>query len=263
MYYNDNTLIYLNGEMLQATETKGDLYGQTLHYGYGVFEGIRSYATEDGARIFKAREHFERLHKSAELMHITLTTSVDELTEAAYRVLHENKLQDAYLRPIVYLDANMRLKKPSGVNIMIAAWEWGSYLGDKQLRLCTSPYERPNPKSVHVEAKVNGHYVNSILATIQAKNSGFDEALLLDCNGFVAEGPGANLFMEKNGKLYTPQLGNILPGITRATVLELGAELGIDCKEIQWDLHFPLPWELKWLLPTGKWLPLLAMGVSR
>ncbi|SIT75934.1 branched-chain amino acid transaminase [Pontibacter indicus] len=240
MYYNHDTVVYLNRKMVKATEANGNLYSQTLQYGYGVFEGIRSYATEHGPSIFKAKEHYERLKKSCDLIHIQLDYSVEELVEASYKVLAQNNLQDAYLRPVVYLDPNMSLSKPTGVNLLITAWEWGAYLGDKMLNLCTSPYQRPNPKSVHVEAKVTGHYINSILATVHAKENGYDEALLLDAAGFVAEGPGANLFMEKDGKLFTPALGNILPGITRATVLEMCAELGLRCEEKQFT-----PEELK------------------
>ena len=227
MYYNENTIIYNNGKFLKASETKTDLYGQTLHYGYGVFEGIRSYESSGETKIFKAKEHYERLKRSCELVHIPFEYSVEALTEISYEVLRKNNLKDAYLRPLVYCDPNMSLNKPSKVNLMICAWQWGSYFGDKLLRVCVSGYQRPNPKSVKVEAKVNGHYVNSILATIEAKDNGYDEGLLLDMNGNVAEGPGANFFCEKNGKLFTPPLGNILPGITRATVLELCEELNV------------------------------------
>src|SRR5690606_14822249 len=121
-------------------------------------------------------------------------------------------------------------------SVLIAAWDWGAYLGEKLLRLTVSSYCRPHPKSIHIEAKVCGHYVNSILATNEAKDKGYDEALLLDTDGYLAEGPGANLFFEKDGVLYTPQLGNILPGITRATVLELAEELGV---EVQQGLYLP------------------------
>jgi len=237
MYYNENTIIYNNGEFLKASEAKTDLYGQTLHYGYGAFEGIRSYETSCGAKIFKAREHYERLKHSCELIHIPLEYSVKELENISYEVLERNNLKDAYLRPLVYCAPNMSLNKPTKVNLMICAWQWGSYLGDKLLRVCISSYQRPNPKSVKVEAKTCGHYVNSILATVEAKEKGFDEGLLLDMNGNLAEGPGANFFCEKNGKLFTPPLGNILPGITRTTVLELCDQLNI-------------PYEVRHIHPT-------------
>jgi len=142
-----------------------------------------------------------------------------------------NNLKDAYIRPIVYSGPNMTLISPEKTSIMICAWEWGAYLGDKQLKVCISPFQRPNPKSTFVEAKISGHYVNSILATTDAKKRGFDEALLLDMNENVAEGSGANIFIEKGGKLYTPALGNILAGITRATVIELCKVLDIELIE--------------------------------
>ncbi|HEY4800015.1 MAG TPA: branched-chain amino acid transaminase [Bacteroidia bacterium] len=227
MYYNENTVLFNNGKFLKAMDTTTDLYGQTFHYGYGVFEGIRSYETSSGANVFKVKEHYERLIRSAELLHIPFTYSVEELTEYTYKVLKRNNLSNAYIRPVVYGEPNMSLNKPAKSNLVICVWEWGVYLGDKMLKVCMSSYQRPNPKSVNVEAKANGHYVNSILAAIDAKEKGFDEALLLDMNGNVAEAPGSNFFCEKDGKLFTPPLGNILPGITRATVLELCEELNI------------------------------------
>jgi len=231
MYYNNDTLIYLNGKFVKANEASTDLYSQTLHYGYGVFEGIRAYATEDGTRVFKSQEHYERLKKSAELIQIPFHYDVQELVDATYMLLKKNNLSDAYVRPLVFCDPNMSLTGPNNVSIMICAWEWGAYLDDKQLRLTVSSFCRPHPRSIKIEAKVCGHYVNSILATNEAKDKGYDEALLLDSDGFLAEGPGANLFFEKDGALFTPQLGNILPGITRATVLELAEEHGIQIKQ--------------------------------
>lgn len=231
MYYNNNTQIYLDGTFVKANESTTDLYSQTLHYGYGVFEGIRAYATEEGTHIFKAKAHYDRLKNSAELVNIPFEYDVQELVDATYKLLEKNNLTDAYVRPLVFCDPNMSLARPNNVSIMICAWEWGAYLGDKQLRLTVSSYCRPHPRSIKIEAKVCGHYVNSILATNEAKDKGYDEALLLDSDGYLAEGPGANFFFEKNGVLYTPQLGNILPGITRATVLELAEKLGIKVKQ--------------------------------
>lgn len=227
MYYNENTQVFLDGKWLKASEATTDLYAQTLHYGNGVFEGIRSYRTEDGVKIFKAREHYERLKYSAEVMHINLNYTVDELIKLTYELLECNNLKDAYIRPLIYLGANMSLQPTNEVHVLLCAWEWGRFLGDKPLQLMTSSYQRPNPKSTHIQAKVVGHYTNSILATTEAKQKGFDEALLLDMNGKVAEGPGANFFFEKDEILYTCPLGNILSGITRKTVFELAQELGI------------------------------------
>jgi len=234
MYYNENTIIYLNGAFVKATESNPDMYSQTLHYGYGVFEGIRAYNTEKGTKIFKEKEHYVRLKRSCELINIPFEFDIDELIKQSYEVLKKNNLKDAYIRPLVYCNPNMTLVKPnnvSDVNIMICAWEWGAYLGDKMLNLMISSFCRPHPRSVKVEAKACGHYVNSILATNEAKAAGYDEALLLDYNGFLAEGPGANLFFQKDGQLFTPQLGSILAGITRATVIEIAAELGIKVNE--------------------------------
>ena len=231
MYYNDNTIVYWNGEFVKATEAKGDVYSQTLHYGYGVFEGIRAYNTENGVKIFKAKEHFDRMQFSCEAVGIPYPFDNEELIQLSYQVLEKNGLKDAYLRPLVTCTPNIQLTKGKDAQLLIAAWEWGAYLGEKLLDITTSSYRRISPGSFRVEAKVSGHYVNSILATQEAKDLGFDEALLLDINGYVAEGPGANIFVEKGGVLYTPQRGSILPGITRATVIELCGELGIEVVE--------------------------------
>ena len=231
MYYSDDTIIYLDGAFVKATDAKTDLYGQSLHYGFSAFEGIRSYKTGNGTKIFKAKEHYQRLQTSCEAVGIPYSWSNEELTEATYQLLQKNNLEDAYIRPLVFCPPNMSLQKEKTSNIMIAVWNWDAYLGDKLLRVGLSSYQRPNPKGFKVHAKISGHYVNSILACQEAKDNGYDEALLTDMNGFVAEGPGANVFYEKNDILYTPGLGNILPGITRATVKEIAAALGIEVIE--------------------------------
>ena len=231
-YYNNDTIIYHNGTFAKAAEVKIDLYSQTMHYGLGVFEGIRSYRTENGeTSIFKAVEHFERLEKSAQALNLPYSWTVDELIEASYAVLEKNNLQDAYIRPLIYCPANMSFNLNTESFITIEAWEMAPFLGDKLLRIMTSSFQRPNPKGFKIEAKACGHYVNSILASQEAKANGFDEALLLDINGFVAEGPGANVFIEKDGILITAPAGNILPGITRATIFELCDDLGIPYEE--------------------------------
>lgn len=234
MYYNADTIIYRNGEFVKAADAKEDLFGQTLHYGYGVFEGIRSYKTaKEETKIFKEVEHFERLKNSADALNLPYPWSVDELIKASYEVLRRNNLQDAYVRPIVYAPANMSFNPNKESFIAIEAWQMQPFLGEKLLRVMTSSFERPNPKGFKIEAKATGHYVNSILASQEAKAKGFDEALLNDMNGFIAEGPGANIFIEKDGTLYTPSPGNILPGITRATVLEICETLDIAVVEKQ------------------------------
>jgi len=231
MYFSDKTTIFLDGKWLKASDADASLYNQTTHYGNGVFEGIRAYKSGDGFNVFKAKEHFERLKYSAEKMHIKLPYSVDQLVNIAYQLVARNDLQNAYIRPMVYQGANMTLTPTDEVHVFMACWKWSNYLGTEPLNVVVSSYQRPNPKSCHVEAKVSGHYVNSILATTEAKKLGYDEALLLDINGNVAEGPGANFFCEKDDVLYTPSLGHILPGITRATVIELAKELGIEVVE--------------------------------
>jgi branched-chain amino acid aminotransferase len=226
-YYNSETAIYINGKFEKAVDSKTDLYGQSLHYGYAVFEGVRAYHTHNGTRIFKAREHFERLKRSAELVHIPFTWDIDDLIKQTYKLLELNDFKDAYIRPLVYCPPAMTLIAAQESSIMICAWEWEAYSGNKLLKVGVSSYERPNPKSTPVEAKVSGNYVNSILASTEARSKGYDEALLLDMHGNIAEAPGANIFVEKHGKLYTPPLGNILAGITRATIINLCAILDI------------------------------------
>src|ERR1700752_592822 len=231
MYYKENTVVYFNGEWLRAKDLMVSPYAQTMHYGNGVFEGIRSYATPDGTRIFKAEEHYERLLFSAQKMHLKVNYTAEEFTQLTYELLQKNKLGNAYIRPLVFAGVNMSLTPTDEVHVLLCAWEWDKYLGNKLLDVMTSSYQRANPKSCYVEAKVTGHYVNSILATTEAKQKGFDEALLLDANGYVAEGPGANFFFEKDNVLYTSPWGNILPGITRATMFELCEELGFKLVE--------------------------------
>jgi branched-chain amino acid aminotransferase len=231
MYFNNKTILCLDGQFLEAQHAHAGLYDQTLHYGYGVFEGLRSYETGSGTRIFKAKEHFARLSRSCELMNIPFSYTPEVLEDWSMQVLKKNKFKDAYIRPLVYCGPNMSLTRPSDVHMMICAWEWGAYLGEKTLNLLISSFCRPHPRSTKVEAKASGHYVNSILASTDAKDKGYDEALLLDHEGYLAEGPGANLFFGVGKVLYTPAPGCILPGITRATVIELCTRLGLKVVE--------------------------------
>ncbi len=240
MYFNEKTIIYHNGKYLHPNEPNIGLYSQTLHYGNGVFEGIRAYKTAQGAKIFKAEAHYQRLKTGAELMEIPFKVSVKELVDITYELLKKNRFEDAYIRPLITTGANMSLTTANESHLTIQCWEWGKYMGDRLLRVKTSPFERPNPKSCFVEAKVTGHYVNSVLSTNDAKKTGYDEALLLDMYGNVAECSGANIFMEKDGKLYTPKKGSIMPGITRSTILDICQEEGIPVEE----KHFKLD-ELK------------------
>lgn len=231
-YFNNDTLIYHNGEFVKAVDAKINLYSQSLHYGYSVFEGIRSYKTIGGAnKIFKEKEHFERLRNSALAINMPYPFDDNELIKAAYEVLRLNNLGDSYIRPLVYAPANMTYALNTESYIAIQAWPMQPFLGDKNLRIMTSPFQRPNPRGFMIHAKAGGHYVNSIIASQDAKKNGYDEALLEDMDGYVAEGPGANVFIEKNKKISTPSLGNILPGITRATVLEICKDFDIPVEE--------------------------------
>lgn len=270
-YYNEHTILWLNGNFVKASEAKMDFYSQSFHYGYSVFEGIRSYKTASGeTKIFKAEAHYDRLEQSAIALNLPYHWKTEELIEITYEVLKQNNLQDAYIRPVVYAPANMSFIVNTQSFLVIEVWEMQPFLGDKLLSVMTSSFQRPNPKGFKIHAKAAGHYVNSILASQEAKAAGFDEALLTDMHGNVAEGPGANLFYEKDGKLFTPATGNILPGITRATVFEICDTLGIAVEEkiitleelkqadtvfycgtaaevIGWkkldDTEFPLSWE--------------------
>jgi len=231
-YYDENTTVYYNGNFVPVESAKTDLYSQTLHYGLGAFEGIKSYELSDGStHIFKGIEHFKRLQQSCEKAGIPYLWSNEALLESTYELLKINQLTNAYIRPLVFCPPNMSLSKPESANMMIAVWYWDAYLGNKLLRTMISSFERPNPKAFLIETKISGNYVNSILACQEAKSKGFDEAILLDMHGFVAEAPGANIFMEKDGTLFTPPRGNIFPGITRQCILSICKNLNIPVEE--------------------------------
>jgi branched-chain amino acid aminotransferase len=231
-YYNNDTIIYQNGAYVKAADAKIDLYSQSMHYGYSVFEGIRSYKSISGdTNIFKEKEHFERLKNSALAINMPFTFDTNELIKATYEVLRLNNLSDAYIRPLVYAPSNMTYALNTESFIVIQTWAMQPFLGDKLLRIMKSSFQRPNPKGFKIHAKAGGHYVNSIIASQDAKMNGYDEALLEDMDGYIAEGPGANVFLEKDNKISTPSLGNILPGITRAAVLEICKDFGIPVEE--------------------------------
>ena len=231
-YFNDDTIIYVNGTFAKAIDSKIDLYSQSLHYGYSVIEGIRAYSNiESKSKIFKAEEHFERLRNSAAAINMPYPFDNAALIEATYKLLELNGLGDAYIRPLVYAPANMTYALNTESYITIQVWPMQPFLGDKLLRIYSSAFQRPNPNGFKIHAKAGGHYVNSIIASQDAKMRGYDEALLQDMDGNVAEGPGANVLMEKDGKFFTPSLGHILPGITRATVLEIIHDFGLSCEE--------------------------------
>ena len=201
-YYNENTVLFLNGAFVKAADAKMDFYSQSLHYGYSVFEGIRSYKTEDDTtKIFKANQHFDRFKISAQAINLPYTYNTQDLIAQTYKLLELNNLGDAYIRPVVYAPANMSFTQNTESFIFIQAWEMGPFLGDKRIRVMTSSFQRPNPKGFKIHAKAAGHYVNSIMASQEAKAAGYDEALLLDMHDHEAEAPGANVFFEKNGTL--------------------------------------------------------------
>lgn len=232
-YFGKNTWVYLDGEFVKADSTVIDLFGQSLHYGYSAIEGIRAYNTHNGTRLFRAEQHYDRLRHSCKQTGIAFPWETDLLVDKTYQLLEKNNLRSAYVRPLVTTGHNMYLTPASDSNIVITAWEWGPFLGTDLIRTTLSPFERPNPKSVPVDAKISGHYVASIMATTEATKRGFDEAILLDSNGYVAQASSNNLFIEKDTVLYTPSLGHIFPGITRQTVLEIAKIFNIEVMEKQ------------------------------
>jgi len=219
--------IWLNGYLLPQEDANVSLLTHSLHYGSAVFEGIRAYSTKHGPAIFRLEEHIERLFYSAEAMYMDIPYSIEEIMEACREVIRANNLESAYIRPIIYFgDENMGLNPMANeVNVAIIAWEWGAYL-PSDVKVKFSSYRRISDMTSVVDAKISGHYVNSILATLEAKKMGYDEALLLDHQGNIAEGPGENIFFINDDTIYTPYLGKILPGITRDSLIQAVRDLG-------------------------------------
>ncbi len=224
--------IWMDGTLVEWREAKVHVLTHTLHYGCGVFEGIRCYATAGGPAIFRLPEHITRLFKSAHIMRMTIPWSESDISSACIEVLRANGLQSGYLRPIVYYGAESMGLNPAAckVHASVAAWEWGAYLGEegmeKGIRIKTSSFTRHHPNVTMTRAKTVGNYPNSILAKSEALSCGFDEALLLDTEGYVAEGSGENIFILKKRTLITPPLDSALAGITRDTVMTLAGEMG-------------------------------------
>ena len=227
--------VWMNGEMVAFEKATVPILSQTLHYGYGVFEGIRMYRRTDGEQhIFRLREHIERLLESAHILGIEVDTNAETLMQACKDVLVANELDEGYLRPLIYLGAeSMGLGSLNNlVNIAIPAWKWGAYLGDEGLRngiRCQiSSFSRLHVNVNMVKGKICGQYVNSVIAKRMAMASGFDEAIMLDTQGYVSECTGENLFMVKKGVIYTAPYGSsILGGITRDTVIQLAHDLNV------------------------------------
>ena len=229
--------IFMDGEMVAWRDANVHVLTHTLHYGLGVFEGVRAYKTPDGTSIFRLQEHTDRLFDSAHILGISIPFTKDELNEAQIDVFRKNELEEGYLRPMVFLGSEalgIRAKDLS-VHVSIAAWPWPDYMDpdsrEKGIKVRTSSYTRHHVNITMCKAKSNGNYTNSILALHEALDSGCDEALLLDNEGYVAEGSGENIFVIKDAVLHTPELTSCLSGITRATVFRLAEELNLQILE--------------------------------
>ena len=227
--------IWMDGQLIDWRDAKVHVLTHTLHYGCGAFEGVRAYQTDKGTAIFRLQEHTQRLFNSAKILRMQIPFSQEQLNEAHKQVLRENKLSSAYIRPLVWIGSEKLGVSPKGntVHAMIAAWTWGAYLGEdglnKGIRIKTSSYARHHVNITMTQAKTVSNYTNSILANMEATDDGYDEALLLDSSGFVSEGAGENLFLVKDGVVYTPDLSaGALNGITRNTVLHICKDLGLE-----------------------------------
>ncbi|MBM3116869.1 branched-chain amino acid transaminase [Jeongeupia naejangsanensis] len=230
-------VIWYDGKLVPWREATTHVLTHTLHYGMGVFEGVRAYETDKGAAIFRLQDHTDRLFNSAKILGMNLPFGKEELNEAQLAVVRENKLASCYLRPMAfYGSGKLGVAPPANdVHIIVAAWPWGAYLGaegiERGIRVKTSSFTRHHVNITMCKAKANGNYMNSILANTEATRDGYDEALLLDVDGYVAEGSGENIFVVRKGKLYTPDLTSCLDGITRNTVFEIATEMGLQVIE--------------------------------
>ncbi|WP_035053042.1 branched-chain amino acid transaminase [Andreprevotia chitinilytica] len=229
--------IWYDGKLVPWREATTHVLTHTLHYGMGVFEGVRAYETSKGAAIFRLQDHTNRLFNSAKILGINLPFSKEEINAAQLAVIRENKLKSGYLRPMAfYGPEKLGIAPPANnVQVIVAAWPWGAYLGteglERGIRVKTSSFSRHHVNVTMCKAKANGNYMNSILAHQEAAQDGYDEALLLDVDGYVAEGSGENVFVIRGGKLYTPDLTSCLDGITRNTVFQIASEMGVQVIE--------------------------------
>jgi branched-chain amino acid aminotransferase len=225
-------VIWLDGEMVPWREAKTHVLTHTLHYGMGVFEGVRAYHAEQGTAIFRLQEHTDRLFRSAHILNMPMPFDRETLNQAQKKAVRENNLDSAYIRPMCFYGSEgMGLRADNlRVHCMVAAWEWGAYLGaenmEKGIRIRVSSFTRHHVNITMCRAKANGNYMNSMLALQEALHDGYDEALLLDAEGYVMEGSGENIFIVRDGIIYTPDLTSALDGITRKTVIELAEEMG-------------------------------------
>ena len=229
--------IWLDGEFVPWREAKIHVLTHTLHYGMGVFEGIRAYKTDKGAAIFRLEDHTNRLFESAHILNMPMPFDKETLNKATSEAVSKNNLDSAYIRPMCFYGSEgMGLRADNlKTHVMIAAWSWGAYLGkeglEKGIRIRTSSYTRHHVNITMCKAKANGNYMNSMLALQEALACGYDEALLLDVDGYVAEGSGENIFIVRNGTLYTPELTSALDGITRNTIFQLAKEIDVQVVE--------------------------------
>ncbi|MDQ3935102.1 MAG: branched-chain amino acid transaminase [Actinomycetota bacterium] len=235
---NTADLIWMNGEFVAWEDAKVHVLTHALHYGTGVFEGIRCYETEQGPAIFRHREHMDRLRRSAELYYMDLPYSPDQLREVTRELIARNGLRSCYIRPVVYRGYGPMGLDPlsNPVECFIAVWEWGAYLGEEGkangVRARFSSWRRISPETLMPQAKACGQYLNSVLAKVEASKAGYDEAILLDHKGVVCEGTGENVFVVRDGKIATPPpSASILDGINRRSVIEIARDLGYTLDE--------------------------------
>jgi len=232
---------WLNGKYINKEDAHVSPLTHTLHYGLGAFEGVRSYGSTDGdnVNIFRLKEHTERLFESAKIINVSINHTVDEVMEAQIGVISKSDLKDAYIRPLLYLNDERLGLDIVGMSshLMISCWDWPTYFGaesiDQGIDVMISSFTRQFPNSLMTKSKITGGYVNGVMAHDQAKNNGYQEAILLDTNGFVAEGSGQNIFIVKNGNLLTPELTCCLNGITRRSVIQMAKDKGIEVHERQ------------------------------
>ncbi len=229
--------IWFNGKLVKWEEATVHVLTHTLHYGLGVFEGVRCYNTEKGPAVFRHHEHIERLFKSAHIVYMKIPYTMEEIRQATFETIKANDLKECYIRPIVFYGTGAMGLYPlkNEVNVAIICWEWGAYLGDeglkKGIRCKISSFNRHHVNVSMTKAKICGNYVNSQLAKIEAIEDGYDEALMLDVDGTVAEGSGENIFVIRKGIIKTPPAMGILEGITRDSVITIARDLGLEVKE--------------------------------
>lgn len=229
--------IWFNGELVEWRSATTHVLTHTLHYGMGVFEGVRAYETPDGPAIFRLQDHTKRLFNSAKIVGMQLPFTEEQINRAHIDVVKANNLASCYFRPMAYYGSGKLgvAPKQDDIQVILAAWAWGAYLGEegmrKGIRVRVSSFTRHHPNVTMIKAKANGNYMNSIMANTEATRDGYDEAILLDAQGYVAEGSGENIFTVRDGVLYTPALDVALDGITRRSVIAIASEMGLKVVE--------------------------------